>query len=157
MSPQQPPRPPDEHLLRQAGWQRSVRRLIAPVVALAALLGLTLVSAATAATVKAPSKTYTVTRTVGPYNGAAKIGDVGSVPDGEGVTVACGPRESILAGSAKINRRTTHGTTSSDVLTVDPVGAFWDTEDDSLQWGTFVNATGRKGWNSVTLTVTCRR
>ena len=28
---------------------------------------------------------------------------------------------------------------------------------DSLKWGTFIDATGRKWWNSVTLTVTCRR
>jgi hypothetical protein len=121
-----------------------MRRLILLVVALVGLLGLTLVGTATAA----PSNTYTVTRTVGPYNGAAKIGEPGSVPDGRGVTVACAPRESILKGTAKINRKTSYGTTSRDVLTLDPVGAFW---------GTFVNATGRKGWNSVTLTVTCRR
>jgi hypothetical protein len=50
------------------------------VVALVALCGLTLVGTATAA----PSKTYTVTRTVGPYSGAAKLGEPGSVPDGEG-------------------------------------------------------------------------
>jgi hypothetical protein len=43
------------------------------------------------------------------------------------------------------------------VLTLDVVGAFWDPEVDSFKWGAFINATGRKGWNSVTLTVTCRR
>lgn len=137
-----------------------MRRLKLLVLALVALLGLTLVGSATAATTtstKTASKTYTVTRTVGPFNGAAKIGELGSVPDGEGVTVACAPRESILSGSAKINRKTSHGTASSNVLTLDVIGAFWDTEDDSLKWGTFVNANGRKGWNSVTLTVTCRR
>jgi hypothetical protein len=130
-----------------------MRRTALLVMALVALLGLTLVGTATAA----PSRTYTVTRTVGPYNGAAKLGDPGSVPDGEGKTVSCGPGESIVAGSAKINRKTSYGTTSRDVLTLDIVGAFWDTETDSLKWGTFINATGRKGWNSVTLTVTCRR
>jgi hypothetical protein len=50
-----------------------------------------------------------------------------------------------------------HHSYVSDVLTLDPVGAFWDTEVDMLKWGTFVNATGRKGWNSVTVTVACRR
>jgi hypothetical protein len=60
-----------------------MRRLILLVVALVALCGLTLVGTATAA----PSKTYTVTRTVGPYSGAAKLGEPGSVPDGEGKTV----------------------------------------------------------------------
>jgi hypothetical protein len=98
-----------------------------------------------------------VTKTFGPYNGAAKLGRPGSVPDGEGIRVSCGARESILTGSAKINRKTTYGTTSKDVLTLDVVGAYWDTENDSLNWGTFVNATGSKGWNSVTLTATCRR
>jgi hypothetical protein len=144
-----------------------MRRLLVLGLALVALLGLVITGVATAASTSAStsasnktstSKTYTVTRTVGPYNGAAKIGESGSVPDGEGVTVACNnPRESIISGSAKINRKTSHGTASKDVLALDPVGAFWDTEVDMLKWGTFVNATGRKGWNSVTLTVTCRR
>jgi hypothetical protein len=136
-----------------------MRRLILLALALIALLGLAIVGTATAATSKttAPSKTYTVTKTFGPYNGAAKIGEPGSVPDGEGIRVSCGARESILTGSAKIIRKTTHGTTSKDVLTLDVVGAYWDTENDSLNWGTFVNATGSKGWNSVTLTATCRR
>jgi hypothetical protein len=130
-----------------------MRRLILLVMALVALFGLTLVGTATAA----PSKTYTVTRTVGPYNGAAKLGEPGSVPDGEGKTVSCSPGDSIVAGSAKINRKTSYGTTSRDVLTLDVIGVFWDTEVDSLKWGTFIDATGRKGWNGVTLTVTCRR
>jgi hypothetical protein len=130
-----------------------MRRLILLVLALVALLGLTLVGSATAAT----SKMYTVTRTVGPYNGAAKLGEPGSVPDGEAKTVACSPGESIIEGSAKINRKTSHGKASRDVLTLDVIGAFWDREVDLLKWGSFINATGRKGWNSVTLTVTCRR
>ena len=115
-----------------------MRRLLVLGLALVALLGLVITGVATAAS-------------------TSKIGEPGSVPDGEGVTVACNnPRESIVSGSAKINRKTSHGTTSKDVLTLDPVGAFWDTEVDMLKWGTFVNATGRKGWNSVTLTITCR-
>jgi len=98
-----------------------------------------------------------VTRTVGPYNGAAKLNEPGSVPDGEAKTVSCGSGESILSGSAKIKRKTSHGKTSRDVLTLDVLGAFWDPEVDTLKWGAFINATGHKGWNSVTLTVTCRR
>ncbi len=129
-----------------------MRRLILLVVALV-VLGLTLVGTATAA----PANTYTVTRTVGPYNGAAKLGERGSVPDGEAKTVSCGHGESILGGSAKIIRKTSHGTTSRNVLTLDVIGAFWDPEVDLLKWGAFINATGRKGWNSVKLTVTCRR
>jgi hypothetical protein len=91
-----------------------IRRLIVLVVAPVSLLGLTLVGTADAAT----SKTYTVTRTVGPYNGEATWmnGKPGQVPDGEGVTVMCknaaANGDSIVSGSAKINRKTSHGTTS---------------------------------------------
>jgi hypothetical protein len=130
-----------------------MRRLTLLVMALVALLGLTLVGTADAAT----SKTHTVTRTVGPYNGAAELNEPGSVPDGEAKTVSCGAGESIISGSAKIKRKTSHGTTSRDVLTLDVIGAFWDPEVDTLKWGAFIEATGRKGWNSVTLKVTCRR
>jgi hypothetical protein len=133
-----------------------MRRPILLVVALVGLLGLTLVGTATAAPSTAPSRTYVVSRTVGPYNGAAKLGDPGSVPDGEAVTVSCNPGDSIVSGSARINRKTSHGT-SRIVLSLDVLGAFWDQTDEVLRWGAFVNATGRPGWNSVTLTVNCRR
>jgi hypothetical protein len=44
-------------------------------------------------------------------------------------------------------------------MTLDVIGAFYDTDrsDVSLGWGAFANATGKPGWNSVTITVTCRR
>ena len=85
----------------------------------------------------APSKNYTVTRTFGPYNGAAKIGQPGSVPDGQALAVYCADRESVLGGTAKINRKTSYGTARSDVLTLDVIGTFYDTDrsDYALGWG----------------------
>jgi hypothetical protein len=64
----------------------------------------------------------------------------------------------VISGAAKINRRTSYGTAKSEVLTLD-VGVFYDTDrsDISLGWGAFAYPTGKKGWNSVTVTVTCRR
>ena len=123
--------------------------------AAAAALGLTL--AVTLPADAATSTTYVVARTFGPYNGAAGPNDPGTVPTGEARSIACLRGESILKGAARVNRTTSYGTTSSNVLTVDVIGAYWDTEDASLKWGAFINATGRGGWNSVTLTVTCRR
>ena len=105
----------------------------------------------------APSRTYVVSRTFGPYNSAAKPGDPGAVPDnGEARNVSCNAGDSGLSGSAKVVRRTTHGTTRSDVITLDVVGWYWNSEVDLLQYGAFVGATGKPGWNSVTITVTCR-
>ncbi len=109
----------------------------------------------------APSKNYTVTRTFGPYNGEAtwQNGKPGQVPDGQALAVYCGNRESVIGGAAKINRKTSYGTTKRDVLTLDVIGVFYDTDrsDISLGWGAFANPTGKPGWNSVTITVTCRR
>ena len=106
----------------------------------------------------APSKTYTVAQTFGPYNGAATADQPGTIPtNGEGRVVYCTPGDSILSGSATVNRKTSHGTAKSTVITVDVVGAFWDTEDDMLKYGAFVGTTGKPGWNSVTLSITCRR
>jgi hypothetical protein len=43
---------------------------------------------------------------------------------------------SSQAASSKISRLfTSNGTTAKDVLTLDPVGAFWDSEDDHLKVG----------------------
>jgi hypothetical protein len=108
--------------------------------------------------------TYTVTKTFGPFDGTAKIGESGSVPDGEAIEVTCrNPRrDSILSGAATINRSTPKGTARHEVLKFDSIGAFYDTEDDTLNWGGFVYPRykdhGTRGpiWNSVTLTITCR-
>ena len=133
-----------------------MRRLALLLPVLAVLLGGSFFTGVAAA---APSKNYTVTRTFGPYNGAAKIGQPGSVPDGQAIAVYCADRESVIGGAAKINRKTSYGTTKSDVLTLDVIGAFYDTDrsDYALGWGAFANPTGKSGWNSVTITVTCRR
>jgi hypothetical protein len=54
-------------------------------------------------------------------------------------------------------RHPSHGTAKSAVVTVDVLGAFWDTENDMLKYGAFVGTTGKPGWNSVTRTITFRR
>ena len=129
-----------------------------PVLLFLPLMSLALGLIATGTADAAPSKTYVVSDTFGPYNGAAREGQPGSVPsNGEARVVFCAPGESILSGSTTINRKTSHGTAKRTVITVDVLGAFWDTEDDSLKYGAFVGTTGKPGWNSVTLTITCRR
>lgn len=95
----------------------------------------------------------------GPYNGAATIGQPGSVPDGKALAVYCADRESVISGTAKIERKTSYGTAKSKILTLDVIGTFYDTDrsDYSLGWGAFANPTGKSGWNSVMITVSCRR
>lgn len=132
-----------------------MRRLVLLVPVLAVLLGvLALAGTADAAA----SNTYTVTRTFGPYNGAAKDGDPGAVPsNGEARNVSCNPGDSGLSGSATVSRKTSHGTAKNTVITLDTIGWYWNTEVDLLQYGSFVGTTGKAGWNSVTITATCRR
>ena len=96
-----------------------------------------------------------MTRTVGPFNGAAKIGENGSVPDGEAVFVNCRSGDTAVKGAATINRRTSHGT-SATVLRFGQKGVAFDSDRGYSQFYAFVTATGKKGWNSVTLKVTCR-
>ena len=128
-----------------------VHRLVLFVLPLIALLGLSLTGTADAAT----AKTYSVTRTVGPFNGAAKIGENGSVPDGEAVVVNCRPGDTAVNGSARIKRHTSHGW-SAKVLRIGKRGVAFDSDSGYSQFYAFVTATGRKGWNSVALTVRCR-
>jgi hypothetical protein len=134
--------------------RKSLRRLILLAIALSAVLGLTLAGTATAAT----SNKYTVTRTVGPYNGAAGPEGPGYIgPDSEAKTVSCNPGDTILAGSAKINRKTSYGTAKRDVVNLDVIGVFWDDDAAIFKWGAFISVNGNKGWNSVTLTVRCEK
>jgi hypothetical protein len=128
-----------------------MHRLVIFVLPLIALLGLSLTGTADAAT----AKTYTVTRTAGPFNGAAKIGQNGSVPDGEALVVNCKPGDTAMKGSATIKRTTSHGT-SATVLRVGKHGVTFDSESGYSQFSAFVTATGKKGWNNVALSVTCR-
>jgi hypothetical protein len=125
-----------------------MHRLVLFVLPLIALLGLS--GTADAAT----AKTYTLTRTVGPYNGAAKFGEKGSVPDGEAPVVNCRAGDTALKGSATIKRHTSHGT-SAKVLRIGRHGVTFNSESGYSQFYAFVTATDKKGWNSVKLTVTC--
>jgi hypothetical protein len=136
-----------------------VRRLALLLLPLTALLALVFAGTADAATgqlTAAKAKTYTVTRTVGPYNGAAKWYEPGAVPDGEAVVVNCTPGDTAVSGTATINKKTSHGK-SAKVLRIGRTGVGLSEEGGYSQYYAFVLATGKKGWNSVTLTATCRR
>jgi hypothetical protein len=134
------------------------RRLIGLVASLTATSGVAVaVSLPTlTGTAEAVATTYTVSRTLGPYNGAAAFDAPGGVGDGEAPTVMCNSeRDALLGGAATINRKTSHGTTEKDVVNLDRIGALWDSEVGRIKWGTWIRSTGRPGWNSVTLTATC--
>ena len=106
----------------------------------------------------APSKTYVVTRTVGPYSGTAKEGDRGfPQTNGESDRVHCHLGDTAVSGSAKIVRKTSHGTAHRDVLKLGKHGVTYDSESGYDIFYQFVAPNGRKGWNNVKLTVTCRR
>jgi hypothetical protein len=106
----------------------------------------------------APSRTYTVTRTVGPYNGTAREGDAGyPQSNGEADVVLCRRGDTAVSGHARINHRTSHGTTRRDVLRLGRNGVTFDNESGYSVFYQFISPNGRRGWNSVTLTVTCRR
>ena len=139
-----------------------MHRLVLTVLPLVASLGLALTGTADAAAPKtsAPktsaATTYTVTRTAGPFDGAARPGyDPGAVPDGEALVVNCREGDTAVTGSARINRRTSHGT-SATVLRIGAHGVGLDPDSGYSQFHAFVTATGKRGWNSVRLTVTCR-
>jgi hypothetical protein len=133
-----------------------MRRLILLVVPLVALLGVTLTGVADASPSRVHARTYTVTRTVGPYNGAAGLGEVGSVPDGEAPRVNCKADDVAIRGHATINRRTSHGI-ARRVLRVGKHDVAFNEESGYWMFYAFLIPSGRKGWNRVTLTVTCRR
>ena len=130
-----------------------MHRLVLFVLPLIALLGLT--GTADAATAESHAKTYTLTQTFGPFDGAAKWYEPGSVPDGESLFLHCKGDDTAVKGSATINRRTSHGK-SATVLRLGRHGVGFDSERGFSEYYAFVDATGKKGWNSVTLTVTCR-
>lgn len=107
-------------------------------------------------TAEAVATQYTVSRTVGPYNGALPFDTPGGVPNGEAPSVSCNnPHDALLGGNAVVNLKTSHGTSKSGTLNLDRIGAYWDSEVDRIKWGTFIRPTGKTGWNSVTITATC--
>ena len=106
----------------------------------------------------APFRTYTVTRTVGPYSGTAPDGDAGHPQNnGEADRVDCRKGDTAVSGHATINHRTSHGTTRYDVLRLDRSGVTYDSDAGYSIFYQFISPNGRRGWNSVTLTATCRR
>jgi hypothetical protein len=131
---------------------RRLTLLVLTCASLASTVGLAGVADA------APSRTYTVTRTVGPYSGTAPDGNAGHPQNnGEADVVLCHRGDTAVRGHARINHRTSHGTTRSDVLRLDRSGVTYDSESGYNVFYQFISPNGRKGWNSVTLTVTCRR
>lgn len=152
---------------------RSLYLLAAVALVGALTAALTIGSAASnPGTAEAVASQYTVTRTWGPYNGALPIDATvpcgpgcamtapGAIPDfSEAPSVYCNsPRDAMLGGASVINHKTSHGTTTKDVVNLDRFGAFWDPEAGQagqIGWGTWIRPTGRAGWNSVTITVTC--
>ena len=106
----------------------------------------------------APSRTYTVTRTVGPYSGTAKDGETGfPQSNGEADVVGCRKDDTAVRGSARINHRTSRGATRYDVIRLDKSGVTYDSDAGRSVFYQFISPNGRRGWNSVTLSVTCRR
>jgi hypothetical protein len=106
----------------------------------------------------APSKTYVVTRTVGPFSGTAPEGERGfPQSNGEADVAICRIGDTALSGSAKIVRKTSHGTARHDVLRLGKHGVYYDEESGHEVFYQFITQNGSKGWNSVKLTVTCRR
>lgn len=101
--------------------------------------------------------TYIVQRIVGPFSGTAKDGDPGfPESEGEADRVNCRGNDSIVSGKATILRRTVHhGLSRNIVIKLDVIGAFWDSDVDALRWGTFIAPNGKKGWNSVRLSILC--
>lgn len=127
-----------------------LRHLVVPAVA--AVLGLAVPGVAEASTPAYVRHPYTMVRTVGPFSGTAKPGDPNSLPDGEALTVHCWQTgDKAIRGSVKVDRGGDHR-----VLWVGRRGTFFDSEVDLDGYYAFVTATGRRGQNTVTLTVTCR-
>ena len=128
-----------------------MRRLLIPLVV---ALGLTGVTAAVADA--APrAKTYTVTRTFGPYSGQATWQNnlPGQLPDGEALWVACDPFDALTSKSLTVKR-----VSGKKALSLDSKGVAFSTyePDDRWMFYAWFSVTGRAGWDKVTMRVTCR-
>lgn len=64
-------------------------------------------------------------------------------------------RRRLLGDRITVGPQTSHGK-SKKVLTLGRHGVGFDSERGFSEFYAFVDPTGRKGWNSVTLTATCR-
>lgn len=125
------------------------------------------------ATAEATATQYTVTRTIGPFNGALPPGATvpcvpanpncamsapGSIdPDKDAPTVECNSaHDALLGGSAVINTKTPgHPAAKSATVDLDRLGALWDSDQNRIEWGTFIRPNGRAGWSSVTISAVC--
>ena len=130
-----------------------MRRLLIPLIV---ALGLTGAVAATAdATPRAKAKTYTVTRTFGPYNGQAHWSNdlPGQLPDGKALWVACDPFDALTAKAMTVTRLS-----GKKALRLDSKGVEFATyePDDAWMFYAWFSPTGKRGWDKVTMSVTCR-
>lgn len=130
-----------------------MRRLLIPLI-----LALGLTGAAAAPAVAAPTPkptTYTVTRTFGPYNGEAHWSNdlPGQLPDGEALWVACDPFDAMRSKRMTVTR-----VSGKKALRLDSKGVEFSTyePDDRWMFYAWFSPTGRPGWDSVTMSITCK-
>lgn len=130
-----------------------MRRFLIPLVI---ALGLTSLVAGTAQAAPKPKvKTYTITRTFGPYNGLAAWwnGLPGQLSDGEALWVACDPFDRMASHDFSVDRQG-----GRKILRVVEKGVSFSRyePDDVWMFYIFFEPTLRPGWNKVTMTATCR-
>jgi len=101
------------------------------------------------------AKTYTVTRTFGPFNGQATWQNdlPGQLPDGEALWAACDTNDAIRGHSMGIDRMG-----GRQVLRLDRKGVEFSRyePDDRWMFYAWFSATGKSGWNKVRITVSCK-
>jgi hypothetical protein len=127
------------------------KRLLIPLVLALGLTG----ALATTADATPRAKTYTVTRTSGPFNGQATWQNdlPGQLPDGEALWAACDTNDAIRGHSLSIDRMG-----GRQVLHLDRKGVEFSRyePDDAWMFYAWFSVTGRPGWNKVRITVSCR-
>jgi hypothetical protein len=134
-----------------------VRKPVRPLLLLPLIIALALGLAslvASPADAAPRAKTYTVTRTFGPFNGQAtwQNGLPGQLPDGEALWAACDTNDAIRGHSMTIDRMG-----GRRVLRVLEQGVSFSRyePDDRWMFYAFFAATGKPGWNKVRITVSC--
>ena len=126
------------------------KRLLLPLVLAMGLTGI----AAIPSDAAPRAKTYTVTRTFGPFNGQAtwQNGLPQALPDGEAPWAACDTNDAIRGHSMAVDRMG-----GAKVLHLDSTGVEFSRyePDDRWMFYAWFSATGKPGWNKVRITVSC--
>ena len=101
------------------------------------------------------ARTYTVIRTFGPLNGEATWQNnlPGQLPDGEALWVACDPFDRITGHSLRVDRLG-----GRQVIRITSRGVEFSRYEPDDRWMFYAwpAATGKPGWNKVTLTAACK-